>query len=479
VRALIWFRSDLRTDDNPALTDAVHRADRGVIGVFVCTPEQWREHDWGAPKLDFLLRNLKSLSAELQRMGISLVIRETPRFDGVAKLLGEVRREFSCDALFFNLEYEFNERIRDRQVVEELESHSVPTFVSEDQTVVPPARLRTSQGRFYKVFTPFKKRWLSYLLENGVPDPIPGPVATRGRLDVMADPAPSGFEGFPPVSGQTSIWPAGEAQALARLEAFVDERIGQYDEARDLASVDSTSRLSPYLALGVLSVRRCLTAALAANRGELEGGNQGVAVWITELVWREFYRHVLVGFPRLSKGRAFRPNTEDIVWRDDPEGFDLWCKGQTGVPFVDAGMRQLATTGWMHNRLRMVTAMFLTKDLLIDWRLGERFFMRRLVDADLANNNGGWQWSASTGTDAAPYFRIFNPWAQGQRFDRNAEFIKRHVPELRHLKARVVHDPRRLADTNPESYGYCRPVVGHKMARVRALDAFEAVRDQK
>lgn len=479
MKSLIWFRSDLRTDDNPALTEAVRRADSGIVGIFLLTPEQWREHDWGGPKVDFLLRNLESLSRTLAKLGIPLMVRESPRFDGIAQLLDEVRQEHSCDALFFNSEYEFNERVRDREVTELLASRSVATYVFEDQTVVPPDRLRTRQGHFYSVFTPFRKQWMQHLLDNGIPDPLPIPSSANSQRSVRADPIPGRFDGFQVVSDLSRLWPAGEDRALARLDRFVDERIGLYDRTRDLASEDLTSRLSPYLALGVLSIRRCLTAAVAANRGRLEGGDPGIASWITELAWREFYRHVLVGFPRLSKGRAFRPATEDVAWRDDPEGFDSWCRGHTGVPFVDAGMRQLLATGWMHNRLRMVTAMFLTKDLLIDWRQGERFFMQHLVDADFANNNGGWQWSASTGTDAAPYFRIFNPWAQGRRFDPDAKFIKLHVPELGHLEATVVHDPRRLADTSPEGYGYCQPVVGHKMARIRALDAFKTAKDQR
>ena len=200
----------------------------------------------------------------------------------------------------------------------------------------------------------------------------------------------------------------------------------------------------------------------------------GIDTWIKELAWREFYRHVLVGFPRVCKGQAFRVHTDALAWRDEPEDFAAWCSGRTGIPFVDAGLRQLLATGWMHNRLRMVTAMFLTKNLLIDWRLGETFFNQHLVDADFASNNGGWQWSASTGTDAAPYFRIFNPWLQGQRFDPAGEYIKQWVPELGGMPAKALHQPEQLA-RHRESVGYPKPIVNLSASRARALAAFEAL----
>ncbi len=215
-----------------------------------------------------------------------------------------------------------------------------------------------------------------------------------------------------------------------------------------------------------------MAAAVEANGGELERNESGATIWIRELIWREFYRHVLVGFPRVSMNRAYNMKTEGIAWRTDEEEFEAWCEGRTGVPFVDAGMRQLRATGWMHNRLRMVTAMYLTKDLLIDWRWGERFFMQRLVDADLANNNGGWQWSASTGTDAAPYFRIFNPWSQARRYDPEGTFIRHYLPELEDVSTRDLHDPQRLAARRSEGLDYPEPLVNHKRARIRALEAF-------
>jgi deoxyribodipyrimidine photo-lyase len=475
VKALIWFRSDLRIADNPALAQAVARADEACVAIFVATPDQWRGHDWGPAKVDFLLRNLQSLSSSLAAAGIPLLFRRVADFEAVPAELLEVATRHQCNELLFNREYEVNERRRDEEVRRALEAHSIAVSAFDDQTLVPPGALLTGQGRFYSVFTPFKKRWLRHLLEQGLPEPSPAAVASS-RGGPEPDLVPASLPGFEEARALDRIWPAGENEAHDRLARFVADRAEAYDRQRDLPAGPGTSRLSPYLALGVISPRSCLAAAVAANRGELESGRRGLATWISELAWRDFYRHVLIGFPQVSKGRAFRPETEAIAWLDPEPKLEAWCEGRTGVPFVDAGMRQLLATGWMHNRLRMVTAMFLAKDLLIDWRHGERFFSRQLIDADLANNNGGWQWAASTGTDAAPYFRIFNPWTQGRRFDPDGLFIKRYVPELAGLDAAALHAPRRLAAARLQGLPYPEPIVDHGYARSRAIEAFEAIR---
>ena len=289
----------------------------------------------------------------------------------------------------------------------------------------------------------------------------------------------SGLSGLPPhpagignaASGLRRLWPAGEAAAQRRLAEFADTALGRYDSQRDFPALPGTSQLSPYLATGVLSPRQCLHAALAANGGEFASGNTGAVSWINELLWREFYKHVLVGYPRVSMGRAFRAETEALAWRDAPADLEAWQQGRTGIPIVDAAMRQLLATGWMHNRLRMIVAMFLTKNLLIDWRAGERWFMQHLIDGDLAANNGGWQWSASTGTDAVPYFRLFNPLSQSKRFDPDGRFIRQWVPELAGLDARDIHHPAALGGPFGVP-GYPAPIVDLPRSRERALAAF-------
>ena len=271
------------------------------------------------------------------------------------------------------------------------------------------------------------------------------------------------------------MWPAGEAVGRRALEEFVGRRIGAYKSMRDIPSEVGTSMLSHHLAVGSVSARQCVAAACEANGGRLHRGSEGIDGWIEEIVWREFYKHLLVGYPRLSKGRAFKEETERIEWSDDEGHFDAWCEGRTGYPIVDAAQRQLLDVGWMHNRLRMISAMFLTKHLLTDWRKGERWFMRHLIDGDLASNNGGWQWSASTGTDAQPYFRVFNPTTQSERFDPDGAFIRRYVPELADVEGKAIHEPTRAGLF--EKLDYPEPIVEHKKARARAIEVFKALKE--
>lgn len=472
-RSLIWFRSDLRLGDNTAFAEALRHSEGGLIAVFVATPHQWSEHDWGPARVDFLLRNLHSLAERLKEKGVPLLLRQTPDFGGVAEELLTLATDLNCDRLFFNREYEVNESRRDQDVTDRFVARGLAVHAFDDQTILPPAMVRTQQGSFYSKFSPYRRQWLRTLIDRGLPQLQTEPLEPKFRLDLGGDHLPTWLKGFEEHRGLAALWPAGEAEALSRLQRFTAEAIYTYDDGRDRAAVDLTSRLSPYLALGVLSPRECLAAATAANDGRLEGGSPGASAWITELIWREFYRHVLVGFPRVSKGRPFKLETESLEWEDAPDHFAAWCEGRTGIPFVDAGMRQLLETGWMHNRLRMVTAMFLTKDLLVDWRLGERFFMQNLIDGDQASNNGGWQWSASTGTDAAPYFRIFNPWTQGARFDPRGDYIRRFVPELEGLDTATLHRPDRLAKCC-EGLGYPPPIVDHAAARLRAIERFRS-----
>jgi deoxyribodipyrimidine photo-lyase len=312
--------------------------------------------------------------------------------------------------------------------------------------------------------------------ERGLPDALGAP---RRQPDLATDPddPPRAVDGFDRSTSRSDLWPAGEDAAQDRLQTFIEDRIRAYARQRDLPADDATSRLSPYLTIGAISSRRCVQAAVAANHNSLNGRKSGAATWISEIIWREFYRHFLAAFPRVSMNRPFRLRTDKLPWRHDEDQFTAWCQGMTGVPIVDAGMRQLRQTGWMHNRLRMITAMFLSKDLFIDWRWGERHFMRHLIDGDLASNNGGWQWSASTGADAAPYFRVFNPYRQGRRFDPEGDFVHRYVPELAEVPSRCVHDPSLLPARLRSRLDYPEPIVQHAPAAARAVAAFRRLRE--
>jgi deoxyribodipyrimidine photo-lyase len=497
MRPLIWFRNDLRIADNPALAAASASADAGCVAVFLHSPHQWQSHDWGAPKVDFILRQVAALAQSLSKLNIPLQVIAAPRFaDAPAALLALAKQE-RCDLLAINREYEVNELARDAAVAAAFTRESIDVKAFHDQTILPPDALRTGSGQFYRVFTPFKNAWMA-AVKDRLPIPLcpkPKPQTPSTRRETAGGPGgwpeamnQGAFITVKPVGAAArpchtevelqriaTLWPAGEAEAHRRLRHFTQSRIRDYKTNRDFPALPGTSALSPYLSAGVLSPRQCLLAALDANDNRFDSGNIGITTWISELIWREFYRHVMLGFPRVCKHLPFRSETRRIKWSTDDAAFNAWATGRTGVPIVDAAQRQLLATGWMHNRLRMITAMFLTKDLFIDWRRGERFFMQHLVDADLAQNNGGWQWSASTGTDAAPYFRIFNPLSQSRRFDPQGAFIRQYCPELRNLDDDNIHDPSGLPPLTRATLDYPQPIADHKAARDRAIAAFKSL----
>lgn len=473
MRPLVWFRGDLRTGDNPALSSATREASRGVVGVFNLCPDQWREHDWASVRVDFVLRNLAELQRALARLNIPLLVARTPTSAGTAGALLGLANEHGCDALYLNRELEVNECRRDARVREAFEAAGMGVHQFHDQCILPPGEVLTGEGKWYTVFSPFRRKFGEVYRERGG---VGLAAAPRKQVEMVCPPGevPTRLAGFDTLR-RADLWPAGERAARARLRGFIAERISAYHEQRDAPAILGSSTLSPYLASGVLSVRECLLAAIEADGrplSEKRGAKTGPGAWIDELVWREFYRHLLVGFPRLCMGTNFRREYDRLPWRESEADLAAWREGRTGVPIVDAAMRQLAQTGWMHNRCRMITAMFLTKNLLIDWREGERHFMRSLVDGDLASNNGGWQWSSSTGTDAAPYFRVFNPASQSRTHDPEGVFIRRFVPELADVEGDAVHEPWRLPGLLRSDIDYPAPIVDLASSRRRAIEVF-------
>jgi len=476
MTTMMWFRSDLRVMDNPALHAAASGSGDGVVAVFVLCPGQWGEHDMAPIKADFVLRNLVPLSKQLAGLKIALRVLSVDRFADVPGALLGLAREVGCDRLCFNREYELNERTRDDAVEDAFVESGIRVDRCMDQCLFEPGELLTGGGGYYKVFTPFKKSWISaYQEQPARGEPLPMP---RKQKTMVGEPdeIPGSVDGFDFDRNDQNHWEAGEPAANRILKAFLAECADSYKDDRDLASVGGTSRLSPYLVSGVISLRVCVREAVNANKGKAAGGSAGIACWISELIWREFYKHVLVGFPRVSMHRPFQLETDRIEWKQNDEHFHAWCEGRTGFPIVDAAMRQLVQTGWMHNRLRMITAMFLTKNLFLDWRLGERFFMEHLIDGDLSANNGGWQWSASTGTDAAPYFRIFNPYSQSKKCDLDGAFIRRYVPELGDVEGAAIHDPSTIPALLRSTIEYPEPIVDHKTTRAHAIEAFKRIR---
>ncbi|MCU0074615.1 deoxyribodipyrimidine photo-lyase [Pseudomonas koreensis] len=466
---LIWLRSDLRQHDNTALAAAAEHGP--TVAVYLLSPQQWQEHDDAPCKIDFWLRNLRELSKTLGDLNIPLLIRSAPHWDQAPAVLLELCRHLKIEAVHVNEEYGINESRRDDAVAEVLQAAGITFHSYLDQLLFKPGSVLTKTGTYFQVFSQFRKVCYERL-HRSMPSLKQAP-GKQSALNIDSDPVPDAIEGFPtPGESLRALWPAGEAEARSRLDTFADAQIDYYKSERDFPAKPGTSQLSAYLAAGVISPRQCLHAALQSNQGEFESGKVGAVTWINELLWREFYKHILVGYPRVSRHRAFRPETEALAWRDAPGDLAAWQEARTGLPIIDAAMRQLLETGWMHNRLRMVVAMFLTKNLLIDWREGERFFMRHLIDGDLAANNGGWQWSSSTGTDSAPYFRIFNPLSQSEKFDSEGLFIKHWLPELAGLNKKDVHNPAGAGGLFGVA-DYPPPIVNLSASRERALAAFK------
>ena len=483
---LVWFRSDLRIEDNPALFNACQQGE--VISVFIYSPQQWQAHGWGALKTAFVLSNLHALQQQLNQLNIPLKILNLADFTAAPAALLNLAKTLKVNGIFFNDEYEFNEQQRDNQVVAAFANAGLTVARFTDQVIFEPGKIRTGKGDFYTIFTPFYRNWLSQLRPKHIA-PLPAP-ATQAISNLTSDSLPK-FT----ASQQLKRWPVGETIAHQKLQTFCEEALNNYDQQRDFPAIEGTSQISAYLAAGVLSSRQCLAAAHFSSAGRMMDKSTGAGVWVSELVWREFYRHLLIGFPRISKGCAFKLPTEKLAWRSTENAkvqrdLHAWKTGQTGFPIIDAAMRQLLETGWMHNRLRMLVAMFLSKNLLIDWRVGEAFFMQHLIDGDLAANNGGWQWAASTGTDAVPYFRIFNPYSQSAKFDPEGKFIRRFVPELAHLNNKDIHQPPSnklgvdklsgdLFGSNNSNLGnknYPAPIMDLKLSRDRVMQAFEAIK---
>jgi deoxyribodipyrimidine photo-lyase len=460
--ALWWIRRDLRLSDNQALAAALGQAEQ-VLPVFVIDPELLSSPYVGEKRLGFLYDGLRALEDDLHERGSQLVLR---RGDPI-QVLTELCREAGVEAIFAEVDYSPYARRRDQRAARVL-----PIHFTGGLTVHPPDAIVKADGAPYTVFTPFSKAWLARAWPG---EPLPAP----SRI-----PTPCGIqgEGIPadPRLPERIPFRAGEREAQRRLAAFTEKTISLYRENRNRMDLAGTSGLSPYLRFGMLSARQAVSAARQAEAQAADGGSRRSAeAWLNELIWREFYIAILYHFP-YARQTAFRPALRDIPWVNDPEDFAAWAQGCTGYPIVDAAMRQLLDTGWMHNRARMISASFLTKDLLVDWRWGERRFMQHLIDGDPAANNGGWQWTAGTGTDAAPYFRVFNPVLQGLKFDPDGAYIRKFVPELANAPGEFIHTPWKMPLDLQKQVGcligrdYPAPIVDHRLARERMLLVYKA-----
>lgn len=469
--AIHWFRRDLRLHDNTALHAAL-QSGLPVLPVFILDPALLQSPYVGAPRLAFLLDGLRALDAELALYGGRLLIcRGRPH-----EVLPQLIREHEARALYFNRDYSPLSRRRDAQVSA---AAGVPVHIYDDALLVNPEALHKGDGSPYTVYTPFWRKWQS-LPKN----PVSSSSFRGGQFATVPGPGIGQMLAEPDSLSPIAAPPAGPGQALSRLQAFMDGPIYHYSMQRNalppdpfaLPRPDGPSYLSPWLRFGMLSPRQAYWAARAAwHTAPGPQARESVTTWVSELAWREFYVHILHHFPHVMQ-RSFRGEYDALPWRDAPDELAAWQEGQTGYPLVDAAMRQLKAVGWMPNRARMVVASFLTRHLLIDWRAGERHFMQWLLDGDPAANNGGWQWAAGTGTDAQPYFRIFNPTEQARRFDPQGHYIRRWVPELHDVPDTHIHEPWQMPHP-PRSYP--PPIIKHKIARERALSAYRSLKNPR
>ena len=468
---VVWLSRSLRLADHPAL---VHAAERGaVVPVFVWAPDEEAPWEPGGAHRWWLNESLAALAADLDARGSRLTLRAGP----TAAALLDVARAVGADRVVWQASVELHLADRDAAVGRAVEAAGLSVRTFAGQILHDPEAIRTGSGGPYRVFGHF---WRKVQAETAVGEPLPVPILTAPEawpdsagLDTFGLTAEA-QDGADWAAGMRATWTPGEDGAQERLAALVAERLAGYGAARDRLAAEGTSRLSPHLHWGEVSPRQVHAAVTAASAPDADRDK-----FLAELAWREFSYHVLHHYPETPE-HALKPAFEHFPWRADAAGFRAWRRGQTGFPVVDAGMRQLWAEGWMHNRARLITASFLTKDLLLPWQDGARYFWDTLCGGDLANNTMGWQWSAGSGADAQPFFRVFNPTGQGERFDAQGDYIRRWVPELAGLSAKWIHRPHEAPPAVLAAAGvrlgttYPRPIVDHAARRVEALAALKA-----
>ncbi|MCB1231364.1 MAG: deoxyribodipyrimidine photo-lyase [Verrucomicrobiae bacterium] len=462
--AIHWFRRDLRLSDNTALWHAAQSAE-SVVPVYVLS--NWTgEHHWTGPgRQQFLCGCLDSLAKNLETIGARLIIRQGDAADQLEQLI----KDSQADAVFFNRDPDPYGREMEKQVQERCRSLGIDFHSHKDAVLHEPGEVLTGSGDPYKVYTPYSKNWF----DQPKSETLGRPRSLHTPDGIKSDALPSLATWNLSIDRDLDSIQPGERAARDRLKKALDGPLLHYADKRNDPSAESTSRLGPDLRFGTISVREVFhRARKAADEAGSAGKRKSLHTFQKQLAWREFFMAILGHFPHVLD-EEFNPAWRGLPW-DDPgkqDRFERWKTGRTGFPIVDAGMRQLLATGYLHNRVRMIVAMFLTKDLHLHWRLGESHFMRHLIDGEIANNNGGWQWSAGTGADAAPYFRIQNPWTQTERYDPRGDYIKRWVPELEKVDSKRFQKPPE--DSNPIADDYVIPVVDHKTERERTLEIFK------
>jgi len=463
-RIIVWMRRGARVRDNVPLWHAAQDGDEIIPAVCLGKDRRFAED---TPRRRFLRSAFADLDARLHSLDSALYVLRGAPGDALPAAVARV----NADAVYAAAVYDPDARERDHRLSERLAAEGCELVTFKDAVIFEHQELLTATGSPYKVFTPYKRAWLEKVNDAAPPLPdlrtIHSPPMAAPFTSLHAIP---GFDG-----GEKG---GGESGARTRLKTFMRRGIAGYRSRRDLPDVDGTSRLSAELANGTISIRTVLHASREALEGADRSAREGIETFISELIWREFYYQILFHFPFVVR-RAFKNELAGIRWSESRKRFAAWCEGRTGYPMVDAAMRQLKTEGWMHNRARMIVASFLTKDLHINWQWGERYFLERLVDADIASNNGGWQWTAGTGTDASPYFRILNPVLQGEKYDPRGDYVRRYLPEIRHVPVAAIHAPWMMTLPEQKAAGcvlgkdYPAPMVDHGEERVTAMKLFK------
>lgn len=468
--SIVWFRTDLRLNDNRALLAAIDRGEP-VYPVFIWDPNRPTHN--AANRLAFMIECIEELHTALGSHHSRLLIRHGDPLEELQRLI----KQTGADQVFFGRHYEPYETARDHRVVSGLTKEGVECITQKDSVLFEAEEVRTKQGNPYTVFTPFKKAALEKL-ESTI-----APLRTVTKLHSPKDLHDLHSDSLPVTVDKLQGQLAPERQrggtkaAREQWDHFLKHGLQHYKASRDFPSQPGTSRMSPYLKFGAISIREIVLDLLEIRASEPRM-REGADAYLNELLWREFYSSILQSFPRVAN-HAFQERFDKLEWEHSTAHFHAWKEGRTGVPIVDAAMRELKQTGWMHNRCRMIVASFLVKDLLINWQRGEEYFMEQLTDGDLAQNNGGWQWSASTGTDAQPFFRIFNPYLQSKKFDPEGEYIRKYVPELARVSNKFIHEPQAMLPLEQESLGlkigrdYPFPIVDHDKQRKLALALYK------
>ncbi|MEF8880524.1 MAG: deoxyribodipyrimidine photo-lyase [Candidatus Nanohaloarchaea archaeon] len=471
MTAIVWIRRSLREHDNTALVEA-SREHEEVLPLYVVDDKYFKKATLGHPRVKFWHDSLKELKQEMQDKGKDLIVRKGKPVEE----LKEIIQETKADKVYHNKDYTPYSRERDKKVEEELDI-DVKTF--KDIVMFEKKEILTNSGTPYKVYTYYSKKWFKNEKKR------PQEVEEYKTPEIHSDNIPSLDElGYEKPEGM-EVWEGGRENGLARIEDFKD-RIWNYDENRDYAWKDSTSKLSPHLKFGTVSIREVFWEAERIKARNPNKDTSGIKTWQEELAWRDFYMQVLWNWPETTD-KPFLEQYEEIEWRsreEAEEDWEAWINGETGVPFVDAGMRQLKKTGWMHNRLRMVVTSFSCKDLWLDWKDVHEYFNEMFVDAEIASMIGGIQWAYSIGTDAQPYFRVFNPFTQGEDYDPDGEYIRKWVPELEDVPDKHIHKPHKMNRLDQEDCGveigedYPKPIVNHDDERKKAIKRFEDARDE-